>query len=193
MVEAAAHLLIESGPSAITHRRVAEAAGVPLGSANYFFPSRAQLYAFAVEAAEASRVRAATEFARGLPRARRSPAATADLLIRTWYAPHVDHDVVRARLEPMIDALHSPELRRIMNDSRPALVAALETALERSGYPQFADVELVALLLDSALTYANSIHSEDAYALATDALARLLTLIAPLSSGGASAGNSLGD
>ena len=43
MVEAAAHLLIEEGFGAVTHRRVARAAGVPQGSASYYFPTSASL------------------------------------------------------------------------------------------------------------------------------------------------------
>ncbi|MGO2042165.1 MAG: TetR family transcriptional regulator, partial [Cellulosimicrobium funkei] len=52
MVDAAAHLLIDQGFAAVTHRQVARAAGVPQGSASYYFPTSASLVAAAVEAAE---------------------------------------------------------------------------------------------------------------------------------------------
>ncbi|QIM15396.1 TetR family transcriptional regulator [Leucobacter insecticola] len=178
MVRAAARLLIDNGPSAITHRRVAEAAGVPVGSANYFFPTRKGLYAFAVEAAESLRLEAAQGLVAAVPPATRTPAETAHLLIQTWYAPHVGRDVVRARLEPMIDALHEPELRDIMSRSRPKLLQVLRELLEKSGFGGVTDVDLVALVLDGSLLYEHDLDETTVLESAEDSLSRLLRLVA---------------
>lgn len=171
MERAAARLLIDEGPAAVTHRRVAEAADVPRGSANYYFATRAELYAVAVRAAEARRLDAARAAAA------RSDEDTAALLIAVWYAPHVGPDVVRARLEPMLDALHDPELRAIMAVTRPELLGTLGEVLARSGYRAEADVELIALVLDSALLYENRLGVADELTAARAIVARVLALM----------------
>ncbi|QIK63391.1 TetR family transcriptional regulator [Leucobacter viscericola] len=177
MVAAAASLLIEQGPDSITHRKVAEAAHVPLGSANYFFPTKKQLYAFAVEAAEAMRLQSAQQMADSLAPAPRTPAETAKLLIQTWYAPHVGPDVVRARLYPMIDALHDPELGAVMGKSRPKLLAVLTEVLEKCGFANAKDADLVALVLDGSLLYDRHSSEPDTLKIAERQVARQLVLI----------------
>jgi DNA-binding transcriptional regulator YbjK len=64
IVEAAADLLTDGGPPAVTHRAVAARAGVPLGSTTYYFADRDELLAAAIERARATdvtRARAAAE------------------------------------------------------------------------------------------------------------------------------------
>ena len=177
MERAAAELLIDEGPDAITHRRVAETAGVPRGSANYFFSTRAALYAAAVRAAEAHRLRSARAFAEAIEPADRGALETAGLLISAWYAPHVGADVVRARLEPMIDAIHEPELRELMSESRPELLDVLREVLARSGYRTDADIDLIALVLDGALLYESHVGSGEELEAARGIVARLLALL----------------
>ena len=151
MIDAAAVLLIDEGFDAITHRRVADAAGVPRGSASYYFPTRAGLVATAVRAAEDLRARSALGRADALPRRRRSAERTARELIETFFAPHVDDHVVTARLDPMLSALRDPALAPIMRESRPRLLDALRIVLEHSGYGHVDDVDLIAHLIDAAL------------------------------------------
>ncbi|HEY8525960.1 MAG TPA: TetR family transcriptional regulator [Acidimicrobiales bacterium] len=65
IVQAAAELLTDGGPPAVTHRAVAARAGVPLGSTTYYFADRDELLAAAIERARAtdvSRARAAAEY-----------------------------------------------------------------------------------------------------------------------------------
>jgi DNA-binding transcriptional regulator YbjK len=62
IVEAAADLLTDGGPPAVTHRAVAARAGVPLGSTTYYFADRDELLAAAIERArdaDVTRARAA--------------------------------------------------------------------------------------------------------------------------------------
>jgi DNA-binding transcriptional regulator YbjK len=154
MVDAAARLLVEQGFGAVTHRQVARAAGLPPGSASYYFPTSASLVAAAVEAAEDLRATAAQAHADGLPRRARSSAATARELIETLYAPHVDDTVVDVRLDPMITAMRDPALRPIMRASRPRLLAALRTVLDASGYEDVEEVDLLGHVIDAALVAA---------------------------------------
>ncbi|RLP77413.1 TetR family transcriptional regulator [Mycetocola tolaasinivorans] len=177
MIAAAATLLIAEGPRAITHRRVAETAGIPAGSANYLFPTRRELYAAAVTSAEGVRTAAATAVAQALPRVDRGPEDTALLLLETWYAPHTDPDLVRIRLQPMLEAGADPELREIMTASRPSLLAALDTVLDRSGFGGAGETELIAQMLDASLLYAVGTGAADPRAQAAAQVARLLVLL----------------
>lgn len=181
LVVAAAHLLIDQGPSAVTHRRVAEAAGVPAGSANYYFPAKAQLYAEAVHEAEEIRGTAAVRFAHDLARRQRGHAVTARLLIETFYAPGLRHDVVTTRLEPMIAAHRDPELRAIMLSARDRLLGALRTVLDKSGHAAVAqgpDIDLIAQLIDASLLRAGLSGEPDPVAVAASSVGRLLQLAA---------------
>ena len=184
MATAAAKLLIHEGPDAITHRRVAEAAGVPRGSANYFFPTRAELFATAVRSAEQVRLAGAGHVADTIVPRWRTPDEAAKLLIAAWYAPGAGPDVVRARLDPMIDALHEPELAAVMAESRPRLLGVLGRVLERCGFRADADVDLIALVLDGALVYEYRIDPDEALAAAHGIVGRLLALL-PRDGGGA--------
>ena len=174
MTEAAARLLIEEGIDAVTYRRVATAAGVPPGSATYYYPTRAALLAAAVTAAEDIRATAAQDFADALPVRARSARATARLLIEVLFAPHVDDSVVSDRLIPMITALRDPELGQIMHASWPRLHVAMETALEASGFGRVDDVELLAHVVNSALLSAASSGNTHVLDDAEETVARLL-------------------
>lgn len=187
MTAAAATLLIQAGPRAITHRSVAQAAGVPVGSANYIFPTRAELYASAVEAAEGLRLAAAREFAAALPRARRGSREVAGLLIRAWYSPSLEAGVVHSRLEPMLGATADPELQAIMRLARPRLLAVLAEVLERSQHHVGEEIELVAQAIDASLLYASGSGEPDPIEIAVGSLARLLDLIARAESSAAAA------
>lgn len=106
------------------------------------------------------------------------------LLIEAWYAPGAGPDVVRARLDPMIDALHEPELAAVMSESRPRLLAVLGLVLERCGFRADADVDLIALVLDGSLVYEHRIDPDEALTAAHGIVARLLALL-PRDGGGA--------
>lgn len=179
MVDAAARLLIDEGPDAVTHRRVAAAAGVPAGSASYYFPNRSALYAAAVRAAEHLRSTSAQQHANALPQRDRSAHSTARLLLETLYAPALDEAVVSRRLQPMLEATTDPELRPIMMASRPALLEALRIVLSRSGWSDIAqstDFDLIVRMLDAALLH-SAASGDDPVHDAVDVVARLLELV----------------
>lgn len=179
--EAAATLLIEHGPGAVTHRRVAAAAGVPAGSANYYFPSKAVLYEQAVRRAEEIRRDSAMAYALAIPEQDRTPEETARLLIETFYAPALDADVVAIRLEPMLAAHRGPDLRATMAEFRPGHLAALRVVLRRSGNAMVADgpdVDLLAQMIDASLMYAGLTGDDDPIGSAAKSVGRLLELAA---------------
>ncbi len=180
MTQAAAHLLIHEGPEAITHRRVATASGVPQGSANYYFPTRAELYAAAVARAEDLRGEGAVALAESLPVRHRAADATARLLLEALYAPGLDSEVVSRRLRPMLAASTDPELAPIMAASRPRLIGALGEVLRRSGWEAVAgsaDLELLARIADATLLHGAALGDPDPVQDAQSALTRVLELI----------------
>ena len=181
LVDAAATLLIQHGPGAVTHRRVAAEAGVPAGSANYYFPSKAVLYGEAVRRAEEIRRDSAMAYASTVPQHDRTPEATARLLIETFYAPALDTDVLTVRLEPMLAAHRDPDLRATMAEFRPGHLAALREVLRRSGHTTVADspdVDLLAQMIDASLMYAGLTGHDDPIAAAARSVGRLLELAA---------------
>jgi AcrR family transcriptional regulator len=157
MAEAAARLLISDGPAAITHRRVAEAAGLAAGSGNYYFRSKQALYAAAVAGAEDLRARLAQEHAEALDAAPRTREQIAAELLDVYFAPGLAGDVVGIRLLPMLDAARDAGLQDIMRAHRPLLARAVNTALERMigrGLPE-RDVELLMQVIAAAVLHAD--------------------------------------
>lgn len=179
LATAAADLLIQYGPSAVTHRRVAAAAGVPAGSANYYFPSKAGLYAAAVRGAEEIRRESAMAYAHAIPEQERSAQATARVLIETFFAPAIDENLLTVRLEPMLAAHRDPELRATMMEFRPGHLDALRVTLRRSGHAAIAerpDVDLLAQMIDASLMYAGLTGADDPVETAARSVGRLLEL-----------------
>lgn len=179
MAEAGARLLISDGPAAITHRRVAEAAGLAPGSGNYYFRTRQALYAAAVEGAEDLRARAALDRAEALGPGPRTLEEVAAELMEVFFAPGLTADVVANRLLPMLDAAHDPQLRRIMRAHRPLLAAAVSTALERMTGRRLddGDVELLMQVIAAALLHADGADPDGALPDAAATIARALGLL----------------
>lgn len=186
MAEAAARLLIEEGPGAVTHRRVAEAAGLAPGSGSYYFPSKRELIRTAVAGAEDLRSRSALEQAEACAAGQQSLDEVAGVLIGIFFAPRISSDVVARRLNPILDAGHDPQLRQIIREHQPLLGRALNLALEkmtgtalRSG-----DLEMLMQTIGSSLLYGTALGEEDPVAYAGRSVARLLELFG-VSPGGA--------
>lgn len=184
MAEAAARLLISDGPAAITHRRVAEAAGLAAGSGNYYFRSKQALYAAAVAGAEDLRARLAQEHAEALDAAPRTREQIAAELLDVYFAPGLAGDVVGIRLLPMLDAARDAGLQDIMRAHRPLLARAVNTALERMtgrGLPE-CDVELVLQVIAAAVLHSDG--TADGARAAAGTVARVLELLGVRGSSG---------
>lgn len=179
MAEAGARLLTWEGPAAITHRRVAEAAGLAPGSGNYYFRTRQALYAAAVDGAEELRSRSAQERAEALGPGPRTLEEIAAELMEVFFAPGLAPDIVRNRLLPMLDAMHDAELRRIMRAHRPLLARAIGTALERMTGRRLddGDVELLMQVIAAALLHADGTGPEGPLRDAAATIARALRLL----------------
>src|SRR3954453_4527359 len=80
ILEATLQVIGRSGREAVTHRAVAEEAGVPLGSTTYYFDSRDDLLGQALEYVARSEAERYAELGRELLKAK-SPRKLADMLM----------------------------------------------------------------------------------------------------------------
>lgn len=148
LLEAAVRVIGLGGIAAVDHRAVAAEAGVPLGSTTYYFESKHDMVAQAlnyVADREAERLR--TEAERSLrdvgPEA--LPARLADVLIHAWAG---DRTVLLAQYELYLESARRADLRPAAERWDGAYRELLRHALEQIGTPE---PERRALLLCAAL------------------------------------------
>lgn len=160
LVRAAADLLCGGGFRAVSHRSVADRAGLPLASTTYYFSSLEHLIETAVEhlaIAEVAELRARVH---QLPRRRRGAEAAADLLV-DLLAGESDRDRLIFRYERYIACVRHPELRVVERRLLRQRLEAVGEAMTRSGRRSRTDMMMallysvngavVAALMDDAL------------------------------------------
>jgi DNA-binding transcriptional regulator YbjK len=136
LVSAAAELLCEGGFEAVRHRAVARRAGLPLASTTYYFSSLDDLIASAVAhigMLEVAQLRAQVA---ALPRRRRSPDTTADLLVDLLVGSESETRLTEqliSRYERHIACARLPGLREIQRRSLRQRVDAVAEVIEKSG------------------------------------------------------------
>lgn len=179
MAAAAAQLLIDEGPSAVTHRRVAEAAGLAAGSGNYYFPSKKELFRAAVAGAEDLRSESALKVARNCHGGEASLTSVALRLMAIYFAPKLGPDVVTTRLNPMLEAGHDPELQEIIRNHQPLLAGALNIGLERMTGQTLAgnDLEMLMQTIGASLLYGFALGEKDPLGYSARSIARILDLM----------------
>lgn len=164
LVSAAAELVVEIGVDALTHRKVAARAGVPLGATTQYFATlddlrEAAVRALADEVQERIEVTRAAVIADGV-----TPAGLARLVhegLRDARAVQVDRAVVTA-------AVHDPRVRELARLWSDEVVAFIAPAHGRDA------ARAAAAFIDGVLWHAH-IHDEPlAEALIRDALAGIL-------------------
>jgi DNA-binding transcriptional regulator YbjK len=147
IVEAAAGLLREGGPTALTHRAVATAAGVPLAATTYYFASKEELLAEGLAAAAGAEVARLTELAGVLDEALAAggdaPEIISQLLAGALAAEYAS---VATKFEVYLAAHRRPALRPACERWIGAFRALAERAMSRAGAadPQRAGSLLVA-------------------------------------------------
>lgn len=181
VVAAAARLVLSAGPAALTHRRVAEAAQVPLAATTYYFSGRDELLAAAGEsivdswvvAAERVAKRAVAE-ATGVGEPARAYGGLVDDLITALLPPKVGE--IRGHYEHLVGAGRDRTLARAYRAGRAQLDAATAKILAAHGVS--APPDLVLAVLDGAVVIALS-EGRQVRAYARDTLLRALTALDP--------------
>ena len=148
ILEAALRLIGRSGREAVTHRAVAEEAGVPLGSTTYYFDSRDDLLGQALEHVARSEADRYAELGAELRKAK-TPRKLADMLLDELVSEAEDRTFYIAEYELWLEAAHRPELREAATAWCDAVQLAVAGALENLGSADpGADASLVVAAMD---------------------------------------------
>lgn len=118
IAQAAITVIAEQGIEALTHRRVAAVAGVPLGSTTYYFSSLDALIAAALAEAADRSVAQLREWDSELPADADLAAALADFVLAS-VTEQREHTIAEYNLYGV--ALHRPDLRKAAADWDDAL------------------------------------------------------------------------
>ncbi len=146
LVCAAADLLCQGGFESVTHRAVAEQAGLPLASTTYYFSSLEELIETVVDylcTAELARLR---DRVGSLPRRRRGAEAAADLLV-DLLAGEPSREQLISRYERYIACARHPAMRGVERRLLQQRVEAVREAMVRSG--RHARIDMMTALLYS--------------------------------------------
>jgi DNA-binding transcriptional regulator YbjK len=119
IANAAIAVVAERGVEGVTHRAVAAAAGVPLGSTTYHFATLDDLLVVALRTAAEHNIGRLRAWARELPADADLPVALADLVVRGLTEERAQTVV---EYELYVAALHRPSLRRASMGWDDALV-----------------------------------------------------------------------
>ena len=148
ILEATLRVIGRSGREAVTHRAVAEEAGVPLGSTTYYFDSRDDLLGQALEHVARIETERHVELGREL-RTARTPRQLADMLLDQLIAEIEDRDAYIAEYELWLEAGRRPDLREAAQSWCDAEQRSVAGALEVLGSTDpAADASLVVATLD---------------------------------------------
>jgi DNA-binding transcriptional regulator YbjK len=151
IVSAAAALVVDGGPDAVSHRAVAREAGVPLAATTYYFAGLDELLAAAVELVADADLRVAAAVVEALPPRRRSPAATAEVVVDVLLGRDRRDDAhLQAYYERFLAAGRYPALRPVLRSARARVDAMLTEVLRRCGYAG-ADVGTLVALADGTV------------------------------------------
>jgi DNA-binding transcriptional regulator YbjK len=148
ILDAALRVIGRSGREAVTHRAVAEEAGVPLGSTTYYFDSRDDLLGQALEHVARKEAERYGALGQDLRKAK-SARALADMLMDQLIFEAEDRDAYIAEYELWLEAGRRPDLREPATAWCDAVQLAVAGAMEKLGSTDpAADASLVVAAID---------------------------------------------
>lgn len=151
IVTAAAELVVEGGPDAVSHRAVARAAGVPLAATTYYFAGLDDLLTAAMSRVADAELAAAAAVVEALPTRPRSPASTAEVLVDVLLGRDRQDDArLQAFYERFLAAGRYPALRPVLRTARARADEMLTEALRRCGHTG-ADVGRLVAVVDGTV------------------------------------------
>lgn len=145
ILRATVRVIATDGLEAVTHRRVAAAAAVPLGSTTYYFASREELVREAFRHFAAETLTTLGGLERELPRGTIDDLV--DLLVEIARREFLAPDMVRVEYEFILRAARDPALARDVVAYERALAARLAEGLEALGAEQPFDAARSVLAL----------------------------------------------
>jgi TetR/AcrR family transcriptional regulator, regulator of biofilm formation and stress response len=165
IIAAATRVIAEAGLAGLTHRRVAEVAGVPVGSTTYYFKDLDELREAALADAAHASIQALDGWAQALTDGTDLPGTLARLTTECL----ADHDRNRAVNELYAAASHRLELRPLAQLWPEGLIKILEPRAGRN------TARAVAVFIDGALLHALITGEPLSTDVLAEALAKLLT------------------
>jgi DNA-binding transcriptional regulator YbjK len=134
LLEAALRIVAELGTGAVTHRRVAEEAGVPLASTTYWFESKAQLLTAAFELAAKRDVGRLDSHVAMLSRLPGSIDAVVSALVEPLDEERRNGEgSLLATYALLLEAARRPALQELAHDWTEVYLSALGHLLQRAG------------------------------------------------------------
>ena len=175
IVAAGADLLAREGFGVLSHRTVAERAGVPLGSTTYYFASLDELRAAAARTLVERWIAHGTRVTRRASPGEYTADAAARLLARA-ILPAAEPGPLQAQYELLLaSARQHPDVSAVLREMRPHLLRMVDDVLARTGWTGHVGGELVLAVVDGAAVGALSERRPRVRAVAEALLTELLT------------------
>ncbi len=154
LLDAVLRIVAEEGVDAVTHRRVADVAGLPLASTTYWFDSKEHLLTAALERAADRDIERLRAFVGETPERAPDPLGLAvDAVIDpTEHAGQTSRGWLLATYALLLEAARRPALREVTKRWTEAYLEALPPLLAAAGsrHPQ-ADAQILIAAADGLL------------------------------------------
>ncbi|MEZ5120733.1 MAG: TetR family transcriptional regulator [Solirubrobacterales bacterium] len=132
ILRATLSVISRGGVAAVTHRTVAEEAGVPLGSLTYYFASKQDLLREALRLHVAEDAGRLHDLTAGLA----ARGASGEEIVAAFAQQFADGHPDIAQFELYLEAARDPQLREVAAESLRAYAEVGEFAMRAAGIPQ---------------------------------------------------------
>ena len=137
IIDATIRIIGRDGVTGVTHRAIADEAGVSLSSTTYHFVSKDEIVGAALErVAELEIASAAADAEQFASRDDVTDPRTFAALLLAWLEPQIEGDrelITRAGYHLQLEAAHRPELRAIHRDWNARVLAVAGGVLQLAG------------------------------------------------------------
>ena len=154
ILEATVRILGSSGLGAVTHRAVAQEAGVPLAATTYYFRSKDELITEAVSLLVSEEIAQLAKRAAALGEGLGSPERGATALVQVLMPDESATRAQLAKFELYLEAARRPNLRPSAAQWQQAFIGLAEMVLHAAGAPDPSRrAPLVVTAVDGVLMY----------------------------------------
>jgi TetR/AcrR family transcriptional regulator, regulator of biofilm formation and stress response len=163
LLEAVLRIVAEVGPDAVTHRRVAEVAELPLASTTYWFKSKDHLLTAALELAADRDTERLMQYAAAAGRSDIDPIDAVIGAINECSDPtQASRGSLIATFALLLEAARRPALREIAQRWTEAYLVTLTQLMEQAGSPHpRQDAELLLAAADGLLIEQLAVGADD--------------------------------